>query len=405
ALRVPIAFPRVVDVDVHVARVLHAVRRDRIRHAAHCRVVHAVAELVPAIPAHRRRLRQSVVGNLVQRRNRILLRIKALAFRHTMRHHLARRAAAARRGDVQLVAHDLAFVLQGAHVAVVRVRRRKREAIRSAGHLGDDVMRRRRVNLAFIRRTVGLDIEIRAGESAVVSWGRNQPVAAQIGRERERSEKKNSDDFHVDSLDVYACSVTVATLNAGSVTRSLPFSSAASSGFTPIRSGWSKLLNAFQSASCTICPRAVLYPPPCMVHSTCISVSCRGFTSDTTNCPPAFDAEIESSGTSGGCGPRPPRPACGNSMPSASTRTLVFPRCGLNSMHDQYVEVRTVFLPSGPSVSSTLCSTFTICAMLHMYSLSACRLKMFSPSPAATALRILDCCHSLPFWRSSDGGI
>ena len=63
--------------------------------------------------------------------------------------------------------------------------------------------------------------------------------------------------------------------------------------------------------------------------------------------------------------------------------------------------VRTQFLPSGPSVRSSDWSTLTICAMLHMYSLSACRLKMFSPSPAATALRIVACCHSRPLRCSS----
>src|SRR5437868_12713038 len=59
--------------------------------------------------------------------------------------------------------------------------------------------------------------------------------------------------------------------------------------------------------------------------------------------------------------------------------------------------------PSDPSVSSSDCSTFTICAMLHMYSLSAWRLKMFSPKPAAAALRMVLCCHSLPnFFRSEE---
>src|SRR5438105_3586523 len=43
--------------------------------------------------------------------------------------------------------------------------------------------------------------------------------------------------------------------------------------------------------------------------------------------------------------------------------------------------------------------------MLHMKSLSAWRLKMFSPNPAAAALRMVLCCHNLPNFFSSSAAM
>ena len=61
-LRVAAQLPGVVDVDVGVAGLAHAAGNHRIGHCAHGRVVNSAGELVPAIPAHRRRAHQAVVG-------------------------------------------------------------------------------------------------------------------------------------------------------------------------------------------------------------------------------------------------------------------------------------------------------------------------------------------------------
>ena len=56
ALRVALALPAIINVDVLIAGVLHAVGRHRVGHRADNRFVHAGGEFVPAVPAHRRRL-------------------------------------------------------------------------------------------------------------------------------------------------------------------------------------------------------------------------------------------------------------------------------------------------------------------------------------------------------------
>ena len=66
ALRVALAFPGVVDGDVDVTGIAHAVAGDGVGHAADDFIADAPVEFVPAIPAHRRSARESVIGNLVQ---------------------------------------------------------------------------------------------------------------------------------------------------------------------------------------------------------------------------------------------------------------------------------------------------------------------------------------------------
>src|SRR6185437_1228166 len=54
------ALPRIVDVHVNVACVLHSRRYQRISGLLHIALVHIATEVVPAIPAHRRSLRHSM---------------------------------------------------------------------------------------------------------------------------------------------------------------------------------------------------------------------------------------------------------------------------------------------------------------------------------------------------------
>ena len=68
AVRVTPALPAVVDVDVDVAGIAHAARDHRVGDLAHGAVVDVGAELVPAVPAHRRRLRVGVGRHVVQHR-------------------------------------------------------------------------------------------------------------------------------------------------------------------------------------------------------------------------------------------------------------------------------------------------------------------------------------------------
>ena len=56
ATRVALAFPGVVDVDVDVAGVSHAGGDDLVGGVADVLVGDSLGEVVPAIPAHRRRL-------------------------------------------------------------------------------------------------------------------------------------------------------------------------------------------------------------------------------------------------------------------------------------------------------------------------------------------------------------
>ena len=57
AVRVALALPGVVDVDVDVAGVLHAAGDDLVGGVADVLVGDFVGEVVPAVPAHGRRLR------------------------------------------------------------------------------------------------------------------------------------------------------------------------------------------------------------------------------------------------------------------------------------------------------------------------------------------------------------
>ena len=62
ARRLAAHLPAVVDHDVLVAGVLHAARHDGVGGLPDERLAHVAAELVPAVPAHRRRERQAVAG-------------------------------------------------------------------------------------------------------------------------------------------------------------------------------------------------------------------------------------------------------------------------------------------------------------------------------------------------------
>jgi len=60
AARVTLAVPAVVDVDVLVARVLHAGRDHRVGSLADHLLAHVAAELVPAVPAELGSLREAI---------------------------------------------------------------------------------------------------------------------------------------------------------------------------------------------------------------------------------------------------------------------------------------------------------------------------------------------------------
>src|SRR5579872_3554060 len=55
--RVALPLPRIVDVHVDIACILHARRDHLIRRSAHAFVVDLGSKIVPAVPAHGRRLR------------------------------------------------------------------------------------------------------------------------------------------------------------------------------------------------------------------------------------------------------------------------------------------------------------------------------------------------------------
>ena len=65
-------FPRVVDIDVDVARVAHAAGGDGVGHFAHALVVHPAGEFVPTVPAHRRGERQPIGRQRLHRRQRLM---------------------------------------------------------------------------------------------------------------------------------------------------------------------------------------------------------------------------------------------------------------------------------------------------------------------------------------------
>ena len=67
AVRVPPGFPAVVNVDVGPAVVDQAAGHHRVRRGAHVRLVDVAAETIPAIPAHRRRQRDGVAADDLER--------------------------------------------------------------------------------------------------------------------------------------------------------------------------------------------------------------------------------------------------------------------------------------------------------------------------------------------------
>src|SRR6185295_20118546 len=60
SLRIPIAFPRVVDVDVDVPGFLHSITCHRIGNSPNSRVVDPTGKLVPTVPTHWRSLGESI---------------------------------------------------------------------------------------------------------------------------------------------------------------------------------------------------------------------------------------------------------------------------------------------------------------------------------------------------------
>src|SRR6185369_16526458 len=59
-LRVAAGFPGVVNVDVSVSGCPHAVTGHGVGNTAHRRVINPAGELIPTVPTHRRRARQTV---------------------------------------------------------------------------------------------------------------------------------------------------------------------------------------------------------------------------------------------------------------------------------------------------------------------------------------------------------
>ena len=67
-VRIACPFPRIVDVDVHVAGILHPARHHGVGDLTHNLVAHGAPEFVPTVPAHGRRTRQSIVRQWMERR-------------------------------------------------------------------------------------------------------------------------------------------------------------------------------------------------------------------------------------------------------------------------------------------------------------------------------------------------
>src|SRR6267378_3278273 len=68
AASIAAGFPGVVDVDVDIAGVFHAIGGHGVGHSANGGVVDASGKLIPTVPAHRRSFGEAIVGNFVERR-------------------------------------------------------------------------------------------------------------------------------------------------------------------------------------------------------------------------------------------------------------------------------------------------------------------------------------------------
>ena len=177
-LCVTASFPGVVDVDIAIACFFHSVAGHRIGNAANRGIIDAAGKFVPTVPTHRRRSGETIVANFMKRRRSDPRRQRALAGGSTMSHHLGKRGiGAATRRDMQLISHQLAFILHAAIGLAVFHRSNNSKPFSAAGAFGDEIVKLRDADGSRDSRTFLFQVEISQPFRAVSIRHPHHPVA------------------------------------------------------------------------------------------------------------------------------------------------------------------------------------------------------------------------------------
>ena len=186
-LRVALSgFPRIVDVHVDIARVLHPARDHCIGDLPHRCVVDLTGKFVPAVPSHGRCAHQSVVSHIMQLRQRQTRRrqsrFRLRAFGGPL-HWLSSRSL---RGHLNLVALHSSLVSRLAHLVAGAGSGDKVQLAIFERSLCDGDLSRASEHLAGDILAILLDVKKSLAKIAVACWYTKDPETGEIRLSEQR---------------------------------------------------------------------------------------------------------------------------------------------------------------------------------------------------------------------------